>query len=531
MIAAVIIEALCFQQFRRIGMRLSVVLLTLMNTLTAQGQNVYHTEILEAVKNTVHPFPFGVASGDPRQDGVVLWTKVLPKDLSEPVEVTWQVSIDTLLDGIVASGHVTTDSTSAFTVNVRAEGLKAGNTYYYRFTTKGQHSAIGRTRTAPENPEQLRFAVASCANLPAGYFNGYALIAQRNDIDAVIHLGDYFYEYGNRRVRITEHIPPHEIIDIKDYRSRYAQYRLDPALMEAHRLHPFIVIWDDHENANNSHRDGADNHQPDEGDWEVRKAVSKKAYFEWMPVENPEQQSIVRSFNFGELAELFMIDGRLQRDPPVQSYADSARYNKSRSMLGDEQTDWLTNGLRDSKALWRILGNNVMFSAMDFGKFAKNRRWNMDQWDGYPANRDRIFDTLEANGVRDLIVITGDIHTAWGIELSRNPHDRLTYDRRTGRGVIGAEFVAQSITSFNLDEQRGKFVARLAADFIKSPKRNPHVRHANMMDHGYMLLTITAEHAEAEWIFTRSLKERTLNTKRGQTWRIMHGGNRLVRVK
>jgi alkaline phosphatase D len=489
---------------------------------------MYHQGIMELLGDDDH-FPFGVASGDPRQEQVVLWTKVLPKDIGGKLEVEWVIASDTQLTEIVGSGTVRTDSSSAFTVHVSAKGLKAGMTYFYRFAYGAHHSPIGRTRTAPENPDLLRLAVATCANYPAGYFNGYGLIAKAENIDAVIHLGDYIYEYGARTGQLRDHIPPHEILTLNDYRSRYAQYRLDRDLKEAHRLHPFITIWDDHEFANNSFKDGAQNHQPDEGGWEVRKARARQVYFEWMPVENPERQSIVRSFNYGGLADLFLLDGRTERTKPMDDFNHPDLRDTSRTMLGHVQTDWLTEGLKASKARWKILGNNVMFSVIDLGKFAKERQRNMDAWDGYPANRGRILDTLDRHGIRDLIVLTGDIHTAWAIELTRDPMDRNGYHRKSGRGVIGVELVAPSISSKNLDEMSGKLVARLAASYIKARKRNPHLRYANLMDHGFIILELTPEKASAQWIYSRTLKKPTMKTRPGRAWHFNHGGNKLFR--
>lgn len=511
-------------------MRLTALALLLGCTLRCSGQSQYHQGIMELLGDDGH-FPFGVASGDPRQEQVVLWTKVMPKDVSSSLEVEWVIASDTQLTEIVGSGTVRTDSSSAFTVHVTPNGLKAGTTYFYRFAHGGQHSPMGRTRTAPENPEQVRFAVATCANYPAGYFNGYLLIAKARDIDAVIHLGDYIYEYGARSGQFRSHIPPHEILTVNDYRSRYAQYRLDSNLMEAHRLHPFITIWDDHEFANNSYRDGAQNHQPNEGDWEARKARARQVYFEWLPVENPEQQSIIRSFQYGGLAELFMLDGRSERTRPVDDYNDPERNDPSRTMLGHAQTDWLTDGLKSSKAKWRILGNNVMFAPMDLGKFAKERQRNMDAWDGYPANRNRILDTLDAHGIRDLIVLTGDIHTAWAIELTRDPKDKSLYHRKTGKGVFGAEFVAPSISSKNLDEMSGKVVARFAAAYIKARRRNPHLRYANLMDHGFFILELTPDRASAQWIYSKTLKKPTDKIKPKRAWHLMHGGQKLQHGK
>lgn len=508
--------------------RLLTLLVLLFSVQRTVAQSPFHAGIDELVSSR-GAFPFGVASGDPRQDRVVIWTKLMPQAMSASVEVVWQMALDSTFSQVVREGTAVTDSSRAFTVNVTVTGLASGTIYYYRFSALGGQSVFGRTRTASERPERVRFAVVSCVNLPAGHFNAFGLIARDNDLDAVIHLGDYIYEYGAREVTERVHIPSHEIISVKDYRSRYAQYRLDPDLMEAHRMHPFIVIWDDHENANNSYRDGADNHSAGEGSWEDRKAASKKAYFEWMPIDGPENQSIVRDFHFGDMADLFMIDGRLFRDPPVTDYNDTERYSTSRSKLGEEQTQWLVDGLVRSQARWRVIGNNVMFSPMDFGKFAKDRRWNMDQWDGYPANRDRIVDALESGGRRNAIVITGDIHTAWAMELSRDPHDSAIYDRRNGKGVIGAEFVTPSVSSKNLDELRGRLVAKVAASYTKARKRNPHLRYANLMDHGYMLLDLTAERAAAKWVYCRTLKKRSLATRPSKAWHLRHGDVRLHR--
>lgn len=502
--------------------------LTVSTVLTCGGQSIFHQEILAQLELGDY-FPFGVASGDPRQDRVVLWTKVMPTNAVSSLEVDWVLARDTHLTDIVRFGTMRTDAASAFTVHISASGLSAGTTYFYRFTSDGHHSPIGRTRTAPDNPEKLRLAVATCANYPAGFFNGYQLIASAQNIDAVIHLGDYIYEYGARSGQLRDHIPPHEILTLSDYRSRYAQYRLDPALQEVHRLHPFITIWDDHEFANNSFKDGAQNHQPNEGDWEVRKATARQVYFEWLPVENPEQQSIVRSFQFGGLAELFMLDGRTERTVPMDDFNHPSLHDTSRTMLGHAQTDWLTNGLQTSKAKWKILGNNVMFSMIDLGKFAKERQRNMDAWDGYPANRSRILDTLDRHSIRDLIVLTGDIHTSWAIELTRNPMDSNVYDRKSGRGVIGAELVAPSISSKNLDEMSGKMVAKFAASYIKARKRNPHLRYANLMDHGFIILELTPQKASAKWIYTQTLKKPTMKTKPEKNWHFEHGGNKLFR--
>lgn len=474
-------------------------------------------------------FPFGVASGDPQQTTLVIWSKLLPSDITAPVEVRWELAVDSIMAQVVASGSITTDAASAFTIHVTPEGLQPGSTYYYRFHANGHTSPTGRTRTAPQDPTELRFAVASCADFQAGHYNAYALIAARNDIDAVIHLGDYIYEGGVRPTAIRTHIPPYEIITLSDYRSRYAQYRLDKDLQEMHRLHPVIAIWDDHEIANNCHRDGAERHKESTCHWDTRKQDALQAYFEWIPVMHPEKRSITRQFSYGGLADLFMLDGRLHRDAPITDFLDPLRFDSARTKLGKEQADWLTTGLARSQARWKVIGNNVMFVPMFFGKVAKDRQWNMDGWDGFPAERSRIFDTLEANNIRNVVVITGDIHTAWAIDLARDPHNKQNYDRKTGRGALGAEFVVHSVSSRNLDEMQGRLVGKIAASYTKARKRNPHLHYANLIDHGYMLLHLDADKAEATWIYSATVKKPTMKTRRGRTYRLPFNGPKLQR--
>lgn len=503
----------------------------LSSMVCAQAQQLFHPLIMEKADAAGNPFPFGVASGDPRQDKVVLWTKIFAPQMQDTINVQWAIARDTTMQDVVLSGTALSGASSAFTVHIEAEGLTQATTYFYRFSFNGMDSPIGRTRTAPENPESLRFAVASCANYEAGYYNGYALIAARNDIDAVIHLGDYIYEGGVRSNSIRSHIPPYEILTLSDYRSRYAQYRLDPDLMEMHRLHPVIATWDDHEVANNCCREGAERHSSEKGSWGDRKSAAMQAYFEWIPVMQPEKQNIIRQFNYGGLADLFMIDGRLQRDTPIEDYRDPARFDTARTKLGPAQTQWLISGLRASKAKWKVIGNNVMFTAMNLGKVAKERQWNMDAWDGYPANRDRIFDALEADSIRNVIVLTGDIHTAWAMDLTRNPHDHKLYERRTGKGVVGAEFVVHSITSGNLDTRVGRAAGNLARLFAQAKGRNPHIRYVNLIDHGYMLLDLSATDAKATWIHLQSKNFKTLKTRKSRAYSIPFDGAKLRRVR
>ena len=270
-------------------------------------------------------FRHGVASGDPLRDRVVLWTRVTPGTPGETVDVEWMMARDARMSRAIARGSIRTSADRDYTVKIDPVGLDPGSTYYYRFSARGARSPIGRTRTLPARPTRhVRLALASCSNLPFGFFNAYARIAARPDLDAVLHLGDYIYEYANDRYgnraegdgtalgRVP--LPDREIVTLDDYRQRYGQYREDPDLQAAHRQHPFIAVWDDHETANNSWRGGAQNHNPEDGDWSARRVAAVRAWLEWMPVrESPGGDfRLYRQFAFGDLADLMMLDTRLE---------------------------------------------------------------------------------------------------------------------------------------------------------------------------------------------------------------------------
>ena len=302
-----------------------------------------------------HVFPHGLASGDPLQDRVILWTRVAgPPE----TDVRWSVAADSDMRKVVARGTRRTDRSRDWTVKIDVTGLDGGTTYFYQFEAFGERSPLGRTRTLPVGRvERLKLAFTSCANMPSGYFNVYACIAERDDLDAVVHLGDYLYEFANvvygdgSRLGRTP-VPDREILTLGDYRVRHAQYKRDPDLRELHRRHPFIAVWDDHEIANNAWRDGGSNHQPLEGDWEARKAAATRAYFEWMPIrENVSGAGpIYRSFPFGDLADLVMLDTRLVGRDQQPRFDDLAAMNHpNRTLLGAAQESWLLSELDRSK--------------------------------------------------------------------------------------------------------------------------------------------------------------------------------------
>src|SRR5262245_5600294 len=315
-------------------------------------------------------FRHSVASGDPLGDRVILWTRVTPpptRSATGPIDVAWQIASDEALTQIVARGTAAAAEEKDFTVKVDAGGLRPGRTYYYAFRAGNERSPIGRTKTLPERGNaRMRLASVSCSNYPAGYFNVYRCLANRLDLDAVVHLGDYIYEFANGRYgdgsesgRVP--IPATEAITLADYRSRYATYRSDIDLQDAHRLHPFIVVWDDHELANDAWSGGAGNHDPSKGDWQTRRMAAYKAYLEWMPVRESAAQGIrlYRSFRFGDLTDLIMLDTRALRDQQVDGRDAAALADTRRSLFGAEQEAWFFDQLRASQRAdtrWRLLG-------------------------------------------------------------------------------------------------------------------------------------------------------------------------------
>lgn len=348
--------------------------------------------------DVVVAFNHGVASGDPLSDRVIIWTRVTP-DSDRTVSVKWELATSSNFSTIIKSGSVETSSSRDFTVKVDVTGLTPATVYHYRFVRDGVVSPTGRTKTLPVGDvSQVRFAVVSCSNYPAGYFHVYGEIAKRSDLDAVIHLGDYIYEYqadgyasGNaaKLGRVSD--PLNEIVALSDYRRRYAQYRTDLDLQKAHASAAFIAVWDDHEITNDTWRDGAENHQPEtEGDFELRKAAAVRAYHEWLPTrEQSPLNRIYRSFDFGNLLSLHMMDTRViardeqleyatyfpallgNPDPAAGLQAFLAAFaadvgKAERQLIGAEQTAWLQQKLAASKATWQVLGQQVLMGSMQF---------------------------------------------------------------------------------------------------------------------------------------------------------------------
>lgn len=494
-------------------------------------------------------FQHGIASGDPTQTSVLIWTRVTP-EAEGPMSVAWGVARDSGFKDVVKRGTFNTGPERDYTVKVDVQGLEPGQLYYYWFSVGRTSSPGGATRTLPATGvSDYRMAVVSCSNWPFGYFNAYREIAKRGaqgKIDAVIHLGDYIYEYsvngygsavGKELGR--NHVPEHEIITLADYRLRHAQYKSDPDLQAAHAVAPWFCTWDDHESTNNSYRTGAENHQADtEGDWSARKAVAVQAYLEWMPVRDPEagkaREAIWRKFEIGDLATLFLLESRLVGRGEDVTYGEiylaadvdrpaivdriKAKINDpNRTMLGFEQEAWLADGLKQSAAAgkkWQVLGNQVTMARVQMPDLQRHLtpeqyatvpqgakrsystarwglEWNPDAWSGFPQARERLYQAAKVANAR-LVTLTGDTHTAWANEL----HDASGQKR-------GVEFGCTSVTS----NGAGDSLPLQELNWLM-PEANDEVLYYNAFSKGFTVLTLTADQVEAEFVKVSTIRSR-----------------------
>jgi alkaline phosphatase D len=477
-------------------------------------------------------FRHGVASGDPLADRVILWTRVSPpaRSATGPIDVQWEIASDETLSQIVARGTAQAAPERDFTVKVDAGNLQPGRPYYYAFTAGGERTPIGRTKTLPERADRLRFASVSCANYPAGYFNVYRCLANRPDLDAVIHLGDYIYEFANGRYgdgttsgRVP--LPPGEATTLEDYRNRYATYRSDIDLQNAHRQHPFIVVWDDHESANDAWSGGAGNHDPQKGDWATRLNAAYRAYLEWMPIRESPQGGIrlYRSFKFGDLADLVMLDTRGLRDRQLVGTDAKGLADPARSILGAPQETWLFDQLRTSQragSRWRILGQQILFTPLSPPGLPVQRT---DVWDGYPAARNRVFDFLASDTITDVAVLTGDIHSSWALDVPRNPW--TGYTATTGTGSVAVELVTPAVSSpplFAGTQQRDS--ARLLQALA------PQLKYLDGEQRGYLLVDISSDRLQADWQHVATVTERSDTETRAASFVCERGSSRLARA-
>jgi alkaline phosphatase D len=479
-------------------------------------------------------FQHGVASGDPLADRVVLWTRVTTpptRSAIGPVTVEWQVAADDRFTRVVARGSAEAHPDRDFTVKVDAGGLEPGRRYFYAFTAGGERSPVGRTRTLPAAAAQrVRLGVVSCANYPAGFFNPYRCLADRDELDAVLHLGDYMYEFengvygeGSGLLRIPE--PRRETVTLSDYRIRYATYRSDPDLQAVHAQHPFIVVWDDHELTNDAWRDGAANHNPDkgEGDWRTRQAAAYQAYLEWMPLREVRGGGIhlYRTFRFGALADVIMLDTRGLRDQQVARDNVDALNSPTRTLLGDVQERWLFDRLRESQrggTAWRVLGQQIMFSRISM---PQSPTLLTDTWDGYQAARERVLDFLDTEKMRDVAILAGDIHSSWAFDVPRHPW--RGYSPATGAGSLAVELITPAVSSPPLFADP---VIRQLAPGLRTTL--PHLKFLEGENRGYLLIDIDAKRLQADWYHVPDVLQRSAAEARAMTFVCERGSSRLA---
>jgi len=485
-----------------------------------------------APSNASSVFRHGVASGDPLNDRVILWTRVtLPADPgAREVEVRWLVATDERMTRVVRRGTLRTSAARDFTVKVDAGGLDEGRPYFYAFEAGGERSRVGRTKTLPRAADRVRLALACCSNYPAGFFNVYARIAGRDELDAVVHVGDYIYEFengvygdGTGLLRIPE--PRREAVTLSDYRIRYATYRTDPDLQDAHARHPFIVVWDDHELANDAWAGGAANHNPEkgEGDWPTRRAAAYRAYLEWMPIREASDRDIhlYRSFRFGSIADLKMLDTRGLRDEQVKSDDIAALTRESRTLMGDRQERWLFDRLRSSQRAgtgWRIIGQQVMFSrlALPGRPVVLN-----DVWDGYQAARERVLNFIDKERIRDVAILSGDIHSSWAFNVPRNPWDG--YTAASGEGSLAVEIVAPAISSPPLFTNP---ILRAGEPGLRASL--PHLKFLEGESNGYVLIEATRDRLQNDWYFVPAVARHSDEERRVTRLVSERGSSRLV---
>ncbi|VEE61422.1 Phospholipase D precursor [Shewanella putrefaciens] len=524
-------------------------------------------------KSVPAQFLHGVASGDPAQDAVILWTRVTP-DSAGDVKVSWQVASDAAFSQLVTTGEMATNANRDYTVKIDARGLRAGQTYFYRFMTGGKTSEVGKTRTLPEGDvSSVKLAVMSCANFPAGYFNVYELAAAQDDLDAVVHLGDYIYEYA-RGGYASEHaaelgrevLPANELLTLSDYRTRYAQYHTDASLQKLHAKVPFITVWDDHEVANDTWRDGAENHNEGEGDFAVRKEAALQAYFEWLPIRpwrEGNHEEIYRSFSYGNLVDLHMLDTRVLARDKQLDYADymdastgafdGERFradvtSTSRTMLGLTQLLWLQGTLLQATGTWQVLGQQILMGKMSLPAAIATQQMSIPQYAmlgalaklaaraaaNDPTLTAAELQYLQANQAlltpeviallqlpsipynldawdgyayeREVILGTAKSKNHNLVVIAGDTHNAWANELKDVNGdTVGVEFATSSVSSPGLEYYLNLPAEQIPATEAAIVELVPDLKYTNLKDRGFMTLTFTKEAVRSDWHYVSTI--------------------------
>ncbi|WP_445710283.1 alkaline phosphatase D family protein [Flavobacterium sp.] len=505
-------------------------------------------------------FAHGVASFDPTHNQIIIWTRY---NTGKPsVKILWQVAYDAKFETVFRSGGVTTDNSRDYTIAIELQNLEADKKLYYRFFNQEDRSVsvIGETITLPVATNAVTLAVCSCSNYPAGLFNVYQAMANSN-ADIIVHLGDYIYEYAQEEYGTNEytnalnrkHSPANEIITLNDYRARYKQYRTDKNLQLAHQKKPFICVWDDHEIANDTYKDGAENHQPNEGSFEARKADAIKAYSEFLPMKTNDINLIYRNFNIGNLVNLVMLDTRvIGRDKQLEysNYFDNSGnfdipsfqtdlLNPNRTLLGTTQRNWLISQVTGSSAPWQVLGQQVLMGKMmipaelliglgsvlggsaaalqqfqqtltelvsiklrytngdptltnaEIGRITTVLPYNLDAWDGYPVEREILYNSF---GNKRIICLAGDTHNAWYSNLNdSNANEK------------GREFATSSVTSPGLEKYLGLDTSAIGGFETAMQVLIDDLNYLNASERGYLTVHFTSSSVESKWNFVTTV--------------------------
>lgn len=539
-------------------------------TVTTAAAGVGSNTAPSSTASTERLFRHGVASGEPLPDAVVIWTRPTPSDDAVPgsglgadVPLVWDVAADAFFTQIVKTGSVVATSAQDHTVHVDVTGLQPGRYYWYRFKAGEVISQTGRTRTAPaaaSSPDALRFGIVTCAEYEFGHFGAYRLLAGRNDIEAIIHMGDYIYEFGNGYGPIATpgaqlgrvHQPGTEITTLKDYRIRYGQYRSDPNLRLLHAAHPFITIYDDHEIANDWWREGAENHtEGAEGTFVNRLSGGLQAWREWQPLRQfsaSDVRQAWRQMKFGDLLDLWLIDTRLYRDKQptnaIVGYGsvDPAVDDPARTILGTAQKTWLKSGLQASTARWKVLGNQVPFYPFAVGPSLPGAlaplatagagtlpplpaTLTVEDWNGYRAEQREMIGVMSM--LNNVVVLTGDYHESFAAEIPSSTGDYLS-----DGNSVGVEFICPAVTSPGLSETLGRagLPASQAIDAAFEANlrtSNPWVKYHEGFSNGFAVIEFAREKTQYDYWFIADRTNPQTTGRVAASWEVRNGAGKL----